>query len=116
MGDRYDVQGQAAAVGPHAHVHDATFNQIWSQSAEDIDLPELAIELERLRAALRAEATTPDNDQVVADIGQAELAAKNGDGPKAMRYLRSAGKWAFGVATSIGVTVAAAAIKAATGV
>src|SRR5215469_9841391 len=28
MGDRYDVHGQAGAVGPNAHVHDVTFNQI----------------------------------------------------------------------------------------
>ena len=115
MGDRYDVHGQAAAVGPNAHVHDATFNQIWSQSSEKIDLPTLADQLERLRAALRAEAKTPDDDQIVANVGQAELAAKNGDGPGTMRHLRSAGKWALGVATSIGAAVAAAAIKSATG-
>lgn len=116
VGDRYDVHGQTAAVGPNAHVHDATFNQLWQQSAEQIDLPALAEELGRLRAALRAEAKTPEDDQIVADVGQAELAAKNGDGAGALRHLRNAGKWALGIATSIGVAVAAAAIKSATGV
>ena len=115
MGDRYDVHGQAAAIGPNAHVHDATFNQLWSQSSEQIDLPALADELARLRTALRAEAKTPEDDQIVADVGQAELAAKSGDGPKTMRHLRSAGRWAFGIATSIGAAVAAAAIKSAAG-
>jgi hypothetical protein len=115
MGDRYDVRGQAAAVGPNAHVHDSTFNQLWQQSAEHIDLPTLADELGQLRVALRTAAKTPEDDQIVADIGQAELAAKGGDGPSAIRHLRGAGKWALGVATSIGVAVAAAAIKAATG-
>ena len=115
MGDRYDVRGQVAAVGPNAHVHDATFNQLWNQSSEQIDLQALAEELGNLRAALRSEAKTPDDDQIVADIGQAELAAKNGNGPDALRHLRNAGKWALGVATSIGAAVAAAAIKSAIG-
>jgi hypothetical protein len=115
MGDRYDVQGQVAAVGPNAHVHDVTFNQLWEQSSEQIDLQTLAAELGNLRAALRSEAKTPDDDQIVADIGQAELAAKNGNGPDALRHLRNAGKWALGVATSIGAAVAAAAIKSAAG-
>jgi hypothetical protein len=115
MGDRYDIQGQAGAVGPNAHVHDVTFSQLWNQVSDKIDLPALADELERLRSALRAAAKTPDEDQIVADVGQAELAAKNGNGPDVMRYLRNAGKWAFGVATSIGAAVAAAVIKAAAG-
>lgn len=115
MGDKYDVHGQVAAVGPNANVHDATFNQLWNQSSEHIDLETLADELGRLRTALRAEAKTPEDDQIVADVGQAELAAKGGDGPGAMRHLRNAGKWALGVATSIGVAIAAGAIKSAAG-
>jgi len=115
LGDRYDVHGQAAAVGPNAHVHDSTFNQLWKQFSEHIDLPTLADELGRLRMALRAEAKTPEDDQIIADVGQAELAARSGDGPSAMRHLRSAGKWALGVATGIGVALAASVIKAAAG-
>jgi hypothetical protein len=115
MGDRYDVHGQAAAVGPNAHVHDATFNQIWTQSAGNIDLPALAEQLSQLRTALRAEAKSPEDDQIVAEVGQAELAARNGNGPAAIRHLRGAGQWALGVATSIGVAIAVAAIKASTG-
>jgi hypothetical protein len=115
VGDRYDVRGQAGAVGPNAHVHDVSFNQIWSQQSEEIDLPALADELSRLRVALREQAKTPDDDRVVADVGQAELSAKSGDGPGALRHLRNAGKWTLDTATAIGVGVAAAAIKAATG-
>ena len=115
MGDRYEVHGQAAAVGPNAHVHDVTFNQLWSQASERIDLPVLAEQLEQLRTALRAQARTPDDDQAVAEVGQAELAARSGDGPKTMRHLRNAGRWAFGIATSIGAAIAAEAIKHAAG-
>jgi hypothetical protein len=115
MGDRYDVRGQTGAVGPNAEVHDVTFNQIWQEAGSDIDLPALADELERLRANLRANATTPEEDQVVAEIGQAERAARDGDGPVVIRHLRGVGKWALGAATSIGAGVAVTAIKAATG-
>jgi hypothetical protein len=31
MGDQYNVYGQAGAVGPNAHSHDLTFNQVWKQ-------------------------------------------------------------------------------------
>jgi hypothetical protein len=116
MGDRYEIRGQAGAVGPNAHVHDTTFNQIWQDAGEHIDLPTLANELGRLRTALRADAKTPDDDQVVADVGQAERAAREGNGPGALRHLRGVGKWALAAATSIGAGVAVAAIKAATGV
>lgn len=115
MGDRYAVQGQVGAMGPNANAHDITFNQIWNQTMSKVDLPTLAAELARLRVTLRTRAETPDEDRIVADVGQAELSAKAGDGPAALRHLRSAGKWALGVATSIGVGMAVAAIKASTG-
>lgn len=116
MGDRYDVRGQTGAVGPNAEVHDVTFNQIWQEASSDIDLPALAEELQRLRATLRTDAKTPEDDQVVAEVGQAERAAREGDGPAALRHLRVVGKWALGAATAIGAGVAVAAIKVATGV
>jgi hypothetical protein len=113
VGDTYEVHGQAGAVGPNSHVHDVRFQQVWNQRADDIDLAALAEELALLRSALRGQAITHDNDQVVADIGQAELAAKQGDGPSALRHLKKAGKWALDTAVAIGVNVAAAAIQAA---
>lgn len=42
------------------------------------------VELGRLREVLRSEAKTPAEDQAVTDVGQAELAAKAGDGPRVM--------------------------------
>lgn len=116
MGDRYDIHGQTGAIGPNASVEGSTFNQIWLRDAEHLDLPTLTEELGRLRAALRAMATTPEQDQVVAEVGQAELAARNGNGPGALRHLRTVGKWALGAATSMGAGVAAAAIKSAIGI
>ena len=44
MGDKY-IAGQIGAQGPGAHAHDMTFNQLWSQSGQSIDLQALATEL-----------------------------------------------------------------------
>ena len=52
--DTYNIPGQAGAVGPGAHAHDNTFQQI---QAGGIDLPKLAEELGRLRTAMKGEAT-----------------------------------------------------------
>jgi hypothetical protein len=113
MGDKYEV-GQAGAVGPNAHAHDMTFQQIWSQS--DIHLPTLAAELSQLRSAMRQEVNTPEHDIAIGQIAEAEAAAANGDGPKALEHLKKSGKWAFDVATKIGVGVATAALKTSLGI
>jgi hypothetical protein len=115
VGDRYEVHGQAGAVGPNSHVHDVTLQQLWNQNSKQIDLPALAEELSRLRTALRERASTPDDDKAVAEVAQAELSAQQGDGPGALRNLRRAGKWALDTAVAIGVNVATAAITAAMG-
>jgi hypothetical protein len=116
MGDKYITSGQVGAVGPGAHAHDLHFDQIWNQSAGEIDIVSLSGELSRLRERLRSEAQTPEQDIAVAAVANAEVAARNGDGPKAMEWLNKSGKWAFDVATKIGVGVATAALKAALGI
>jgi hypothetical protein len=115
MGDKYEVSGQAGAVGREAHAHDMSFQQIWANRASEIDLPRLAEELETLRKQLRQQATTREHDAAVAEIGAAAEEAERGDGPGALQRLKAAGQWALNAATSIGTTVAAAAIRAAMG-
>lgn len=112
--DTYSA-GQAGAMGPGAHAHDMTFQQVWNQSKGDIDLQKLAGDLSDLRSAMKAKATTPEDDAAVGAVAAAETAAKGGDGPKALAHLKSAGKWAFDIATKVGTTVAAAALKTALG-
>jgi hypothetical protein len=114
MGDQYTV-GQAGAVGPGAEAHDMTFNQVWNQMANDMDLPALRTELTTLRQALKEQATEPDHDLTIAEVASAEIAASKGDGPTVLVHLRNAGKWALDAATAIGTAVAAAAIRAAMG-
>lgn len=53
---------------------------------------------------------------IVADVGKAKKAAEAKDSAMLAEYLKSAGKWAFDVATKIGVSLATEAIKQSTGV
>lgn len=114
MGDKYTT-GQAGAVGPGSSSTGNTFNQIWQQYSESIDLPTLAAELRQLRNSMRAEAEKAEHDVALGAVASAEAAAENGDGPGALSHLKTAGHWALDVATKIGVNVATAAIKSATG-
>ncbi len=79
------------------------------------DSAKLADELVQLRAAMKQQGQTVEHDEAVLAIGKAEQAAREDDKVGALQYLRSAGKWAFDVATKIGVNVAAEAIKKASG-
>ena len=114
MGDKYEISGQAGAVGPNAHANDNTFNllqQIGSQIEKSMDLAALASELEVLRQTLKKEAVTEEHDLAVVDIGSAKKAAEAKDSGKLAESLKSAGNWAFDVATKIGVSLASEALK-----
>jgi hypothetical protein len=105
--DTYNFR-DAGAVGPGAHAHDNVFIQ------GGIDLPKLAEELGRLHAAMKGEATgTREQDKATVAVADAEEAALKGDGPAALQYLQSAGKWTLGIAEKIGVSVAIEALKKA---
>ncbi|WTC17132.1 hypothetical protein OH709_15215 [Streptomyces cellulosae] len=111
VGDHYEVSGQAGAVGPNAHGENNTFTQMWASQANSIDLRTLATELETLRAAMRRDAVTPEQDLSVSHVAQAQVAAESGDGPGALQHLKKSGQWALGLAKQIGVHVAALAIS-----
>jgi hypothetical protein len=108
--DTYNIPGQAGAVGPRAQAHDNVFQQI----QDGIDLPKLAEELGRLRAAMKGEATgTREQDKAIGAVADAEEAAAKGDAPTALQYLKGAGEWTLKVAEKIGVSVATEALKKA---
>lgn len=111
MGDSYSVSGQAGAVGSNAHAHDMVFNQIGKQIEQSMDLAALANELEKLRQELKKEAATEEHDIIVSDIIKAKKAAEEKNSSKVAEYLKSSGKWALDVATRIGTSLAADAIK-----
>jgi hypothetical protein len=111
MGGQFNVSGQAGAVGPNAHAHDMTFQQLWNKASGDVDLPALAYELRQLRQPLKEAATEPDHQVAIGQIEAAAQAAEAGDGPKALEYLKAAGKWTFDTASKIGIGVAVGAAK-----
>jgi hypothetical protein len=115
MGDKYTV-GQAGAVGPNAHAHDMNFHQIWNNSEGKIDLSKLVNELSLLREKMKEESTKPEHDTSVGAVASAEVAAKEGNGPKVFESLAKAGQWALDVAVKIGVGLATQALKTALGI
>jgi hypothetical protein len=108
--DTYNISGQAGAVGSGARAHDNTFQQVQG----GLDLPRLAEELARLRAALRQEGKgEPETDEAIGAVAAAEKAAKQGDEAGVLRYLKAAGAWTLGIAEKIGVRVVVEALKRA---
>ncbi|MEP3479031.1 MAG: hypothetical protein ABJZ55_07285 [Fuerstiella sp.] len=111
MGDTYNAQ-QAGAIGPGAHAHHMSFQQIWTTTEAEIDLPQLATELKALATSMAAEASNPEHQVAIGNVQAAAAAAERGDGPKTIEYLKAAGKWTFDTATKIGIGTAIATIKA----
>jgi hypothetical protein len=115
MRDKYTT-GQAGAVGPNSMAFGQTFNQIWIQAENDIDLTALADQLSQLRSKMRAASSgTPEEDVAIAELAQAEVAAKKGDGTSVMGHLANVGKSTFDIAKQIGIEIAAKAIAMSMG-
>ena len=114
MGDKYEISGQAGAVGPGSTAQGNTFQQM--QGSDAVVSEQLLEELARLREALAAQATTPDELREVASVEAAEAAAKREGLAGATRKLAGGvGKWALETATKIGTPVAAKAIQSVLG-
>lgn len=113
------VSGGQAAANVYGDVAGGAFQgQGVQQVGADltgVDLAHLARELDQLRAALKAAATQPQHDVEVAAIAEAQLAAEAGDTDSVRAGLAKATKWALGVASTIGTSVAAAVITAVLG-
>ncbi|MCA2212810.1 hypothetical protein [Jidongwangia harbinensis] len=112
-----------AVVGGSANVSGGNFqgsgiqqtSQEWDRLITTIDLSRLSEELDKLRGNMRTTATEPAHDVAIAEVAQAQIAAAAGDRDSVRDHLAKAGKWALAAATAVGTTLAAAAIKAATG-
>lgn len=114
MGDTYSA-GQVGAQGPHATASHIDFIQLWQTGQSSMDLKVIAEELARLRSQMRLSSSEPSQDVATAAVAQAEIAARQGDGPKMLEWLAKSGKWAFDTASQIGVGLAAAALGKALG-
>ncbi|MDG2530112.1 hypothetical protein [Caulobacter endophyticus] len=90
----------------------ATTGDVSLQQGAPIDLAALAAELDTLRAAMKAQATgAAEEDVAIGAVAAAQAAAKAGDESGALKALKSAGKWALGVAEKVAAPIATAALK-----
>jgi hypothetical protein len=90
-----------AGEGNTLSTGDVVFQQIWKETSGSIDLQKLADDLTKLRTAMQQEATEPEHDLAIGNVSMAAKAAKEGDGPKALEYLKAAGKWAQEIAIKV---------------
>lgn len=116
MGDKYEAHGHAkiGAMGNKATVTTVTFSESSGHETE-VDLASLIEDLQALRAEMRGQASTTEEDQAIVAVGQAISAAEQGDTSSLFAHLKSAGKWAFDLATAIGAELAAGALKSVVG-
>ena len=116
MGDKYEARGRAqvGTMGKGAKVTTVSFNSPAGEVRE-VDLASLISELQSLRAEMRNQASTTEDDQAVVAVGQAISAAEQGNTSSLFAHLKSAGKWALDLATAIGAELAAAALKSVVG-
>lgn len=101
-------------AGGNVTAGDMNFSKAWQEHASEIDLPALADQLNELYAQLEA-LDGGEHDTQIAAVAAAQKAAAKGDGPKALKWLKSAGDWALEHAKDI-FPIAVAAIKIALGV
>ena len=106
-----DLAGSIVGDDNTLQARDINLHQLWNQAGSSIVLPALAEELGRLRAAMRQEASELEHDEALGAVASAEKAAKQSDGPRALEYLKAAGKWTLGIAEKIGTELAVAAMK-----
>jgi hypothetical protein len=71
--------GQAGAIGPGAKASNTNFGSVLREAIGGVSLGQLVAELEAVRLAMLKDATTPEQDQAIANVAAAEDAAKKGD-------------------------------------
>ena len=116
MGDKYEISGQAGAVGRYAEAHHMSFTQQWDRMSGTTNLAELTQELRRLRETMEREATEPAHKLALGAVAAAEQSASRNNGPEVLQYLKAGGTWALNVAEKIGVALATSALKQVLGV
>jgi hypothetical protein len=115
MGDKYEIKDTGFVATGNSHVHDVTVTQTWNALDSKVDISQLADELRQLREHLEREATSPEQKLATGAIAAAEESARQKDGPKMVRYLKTAGHWAFTAAEGLHLAQIALAFRGALG-
>ena len=105
--------GEIGVIGENTG--NVSFNQVWNRIENSIDLPALAEELANVQKQMLANVRQSDDYAAIGEVGHALEAARDGDGPGVLRYLKSAGKVALDIGTKISADLAVAAAKAGMG-
>jgi hypothetical protein len=110
---KYHYTGNIMGASVRDHAQFNTKNVVRKNNIElsKVDLQELAKQLSLLRRAMRAQANDPEQDIALGAIANAEAAARDGNRDETFKYLSRAGKWAFDIASEIGVNVVVDAIR-----
>jgi hypothetical protein len=103
------IGGKASAIGGNYQGRGTQSIQILDQ----VDMAQLADELQRLAAELGERAGTPEQRTALYQVEMASIAARHGDKTSVWEHLTRAGRWALGIAAQVGTGVAAAVIAAA---
>jgi uncharacterized protein YjbI with pentapeptide repeats len=111
--EKYRIEARSASGGGDAPAPDIDSAKAWRQLSRDVDFARLADELGRLKQELQKTAQSPDQYRFLAEVAQAEAAARAQDGLKVVEHLRMAGQWAFDAAQEVGVDAAADFIRKA---
>ena len=104
-GDHIVNYGQAGAIGRHSQ--GIVNGQHWEQIRDEIDLPELATELELLRTEYRKVAQSREDDKQIALLADATDEAERGNGMSVLQILSNAGPSVLKMARDLGTDVAA---------
>jgi small GTP-binding protein len=115
FGHREDRIGKIE-ISPHINVSPKIEQKQVIKQKLSIDLSALAQELQALRKQMRSQSDNSlEADVAAGEIAKAEKAAKEGDGPRVIKHLKAAGRWAFDFATSVGSSLVAEVMKKYTG-
>jgi hypothetical protein len=105
-----------AIIGGQAKVEGGNFQGIGTQNIQvldNVDMAQLADELQRLATELEKRASTPEQKAEVEQVKAAGTAAQQSDKKSVWEHLAKVGKWVLNIAVQVGVGVAAAVIDAA---
>jgi hypothetical protein len=110
IGDINNVTGQAVGVGSYARSADGIIVQISSPDPADVNLSELAAQLEMVRSMMKNQyglSLTAEQDDEVGHVARALIAARKGDRERVAAHLKQVGRWTFKVAKEAGAEILA---------
>ena len=115
LGDVVSSGSEVNRTGESRVTSVVNIESAWDENKESVDLGILATELGSLLTQMKADASTGAHYMDMGHVVEAEKAAKEGNGPKALEYLSKVGKWTLDRGSEIGTKWVLEAAKSAMG-